>query len=206
MVALIHTKKTAHFKNDLSAGVDERAVVARISTISIDRDGEVLLPSGIDTREFKKNPVVLFSHDSRTIPVGTATKIEKSHDAIRARMTFAERPASHPEGVEWLPDTLLSLFQQKVLRAFSVGFIPIDMRMADDKDKERFGEKVEAVITKWKLLEFSIVAVPANQDALVEAVSKGIDIGQDISKRWDIRRKRRTLILTPDPLRVLDIG
>ena len=37
----------------------------------------------------------------------------------------------------------------------------------------RFGEGIKQVITKWTLLEFSVVTVGSNQDALAVAVSKG---------------------------------
>ena len=149
-----------------------RTVVARISTTSIDRDGEVLLPSGIDLKDFRKNPVVLLNHDQGGLPVGRALSVKRQSDGIIAEVQFAERPAGHPSSVEWIPDTVFNLFQQGILKAFSVGFIPLEMREPSDKDLNKFGGDVRNVISKWSLLEFSVVNVPANQDALVMQVAK----------------------------------
>jgi hypothetical protein len=91
-------------------------------------------------------------------------------------MRFAERPETHPQAAEWLPDTVRALMQQGVLSAFSVGFrVPSDgIRQASERDIERFGPKTRTVITRWELLEFSVVSVPANQEALATAVAKGL--------------------------------
>jgi HK97 family phage prohead protease len=157
----------------LSAKKGERAVIAKISTISVDRDGDVMLPSGADFTDFAKNPVVLFGHDAGQIPVGKAVALQTRSRDIVAKVLFAERPKEHPESQEWVPDTLLSLFQQGMLNAFSVGFTIDEEREANRRDKARFGDDVYRVITGWKLVEFSVVPVPANQDALAVAVSKG---------------------------------
>ena len=149
-----------------------RTVTAKISTTSIDRDGEVLLPSGIDLKDFRKNPVVLLNHDQGGLPVGRALSVKRQSDGIIAEVQFAERPAGHPSSVEWIPDTVFNLFQQGILKAFSVGFIPLEMREPSEKDVRKFGEDVRNVISKWSLLEFSVVNVPANQDALVMQVAK----------------------------------
>ena len=149
-----------------------RTVTAKISTTSIDRDGEVLLPSGIDLKDFRKNPVVLLNHDQGGLPVGRALSVKRQSDGIVAEVQFAERPAGHPSSVEWIPDTVFNLFQQGILKAFSVGFIPLEAREPSDKDLNKFGGDVRNVISKWSLLEFSVVNVPANQDALVMQVAK----------------------------------
>ena len=166
--------KRAYFDVEVKAadGMKPRTVLAKISTTSIDRDGEVLLPSGIDLKDFKKNPIVLLNHDQGGLPVGRALKIKRESSGIVAEVQFAERPSGHPDSVEWIPDTIFSLFKQGILKAFSVGFIPTEMRQPEEKDKRKFGEGVRNIISKWSLLEFSVVNVPANQDALVMQVAK----------------------------------
>ena len=169
-------KLTKRFDTNLKLSEGERSVVARISTASVDREGDVVLPSGVELDEFKQNPVVLFGHDSAMLPIGKAEGITTTRNAVIAKVKFAERPKAHPTTAEWVPDTIHSLFQQGVLRAFSVGFsVPNGgIRDADEKDIGRLGDDVRRVITRWKLLEFSVVPIPANQDALATAVSKGI--------------------------------
>ena len=152
-----------------------RKVVARISSTSVDRDGDVLLPSGLDLKDFRHNPVLLWSHNGDQLPIGKVPHIEPRHDDVVATVIFADRPKSLPKTSEWPADTIHDLFQQGVLKAFSVGFsVPIGgFRMAEKRDQARFGEGVRRVITRWKLAELSVVSVPANQDAVALAVSKG---------------------------------
>ena len=161
---------------DSKASMDdrERSITARISTAAVDRDGDVMLPSGIDMSDYRKNPVVLFGHDAGSLPIGKAAWMKKTPNEVVAKTVLAKRPDEHPAAAEWVPDTIYSLFKQEILRAFSVGFTIEDAREADRKDVARFGENVRRIISKWKLLEFSVVPIPANQDALAMAVSKGM--------------------------------
>jgi len=157
------------------AGMPPRTALARISTTSVDRDGDVLLPSGLMAEEYRRNPVVLMQHDPDRV-LGRATNLRTTSNAVMAQVQFAERPDSLPTNLEWPPDTVLSLLQQGVLNGFSVGFSipPGGRREATAKDVERFGDNVRSVVTRWNLLEFSVVSIPANQDALLVAVSKGL--------------------------------
>lgn len=149
----------------------ERAVIARISTKAVDRDGEVLIPQGCDATDFEKSPTVFYNHDY-AMPVGRCDGIRRHADHIEAKTRFADRPDGH-EG-EWMPDTVFSLLQQGIINGFSVGFLPIEGRHPCKKDREQLGSRVRYVYSKWKMLEYSVAPLPANQDALVLAVGKGI--------------------------------
>ncbi len=153
----------------LSVAAGERAVVARISTASIDRDGEVLLPQGCDASEFLRSPTVFYNHDY-DLPIGRCAGLTRHADCLEAKTIFATRPDGH-EGV-WLPDVVLSLLQQGVINGFSVGFHPLEGRRPTARDRALFGPGVRYVHSKWKLLEYSVAPLPANQDALALAVSK----------------------------------
>jgi HK97 family phage prohead protease len=189
------------YSNRIDMKADEpRTVVARISTTAVDRDGDVVLPSGLKLQEYRKNPVVLLNHDNGSLPIGKALSVQRDRDTVVAKVQFAERPAEHPEGAEWVPDTILSLFKQKVLRAFSVGFMPLDMRDANEKDRKKFGDHVRRVITDWNLLEFSVVPVPANQDALAVQVAKSSSF---LTEAWCLPAAKQTLVV---PRRTLQLG
>jgi len=112
------------------------------------------------------------------LPIGKATNVRRTPNAVMAEMQFADRPMAHPDAAEWLPDTVYDLFKQGVLNAFSVGFTIDEARAATRKDQRRFGDRVRRVVTGWNLLEFSVVTIPANQDALATAVKSG-DLRQD---------------------------
>lgn len=169
-------KLTKAFSADISIEEGERAVVAKISTATVDRDGEVIVPDGVNWRDYQKNPVVLLGHDYYSLPIGKCTALTRDEKAITAKTIFAERPADHPAEKEWVPDTILSLFKQGVLKAFSIGFEPMDggMRAATKGDVEKYGPECRRVFSRIKLLEYSVVTIPANQEAVALAVSKGI--------------------------------
>ena len=189
------------YSNRIDMKADEpRTVIARISTTAVDRDGDVVLPSGLQVQEYRKNPVVLLNHDNGSLPIGKALSVKRDKDSVVAKVQFAERPAEHPVTAEWVPDTILSLFKQKVLRAFSVGFMPLDMREANDKDRKKFGEQVRRVITDWNLLEFSVVPVPANQDALAIQVAKSSNF---LTEAWCLPTAKQMLVV---PRRTLQLG
>jgi len=169
------------FSSDITPVAGERAVMARISTSSVDRDGDVLVPQGCNYKNYEKNPVVFWNHDASSLPVGKATGFQKGDETIDAKVIFAARPDTLPEGEEWMPDTLFSLYQQGILNAFSVGLIPTETRPANDRDLQKYGE-CKRVVSKWELYEFSCVPLPANQDAIALAVSKGCK--PDVAEEW----------------------
>jgi hypothetical protein len=161
------------FGSDTRVEAGERSVEARISTAAVDRAGDVLMPSGVNLKNFKANPVVYLAHDYYSLPVGKAVAIKSTDSAIIAKTEFASRPDDYPADKEWLPDTLLSLYQQGVLRGWSVGLNVIEARAANKRDVESYGGDVRRVITKWELVEYSVAPIPMNQEALTLAVAKG---------------------------------
>ncbi len=193
-----HSKTTIRkrFVADLGVKLEDRSVVASISSISVDRDGDVLIPQGCDATDFLKSPTVFFNHDYN-LPIGKCTTIKRSQTQLQATTVFAKRPENHAG--DWLPDTLLSLFQQGVIHGFSVGFAPIEGRKPTAKDKQLFGDHVSHVHSKWKLLEYSVAPLPANQDALALAVSKGLVSAEAITPYWPQMQmnKRKVMIVVP---------
>lgn len=170
-----------------------KSFTAIITTDSIDRDREVLMPGGMDTTDFEKNPIVFWNHDYNQPIAGNATikRIDDGKNGWFATATMAKRPEDHPEGVEWFPDTVHSLMEQGIVRGVSVGFDPIEGRKAGKKDIEQFGKDVHYVFTKWKLLEFSVAPLQCNQDATLTAVDKGI-ISPETCKKlfgWDAKKR-----------------
>jgi HK97 family phage prohead protease len=126
-----------------------------------DRDGDRLNAAGWDTREFEANPIVLFQHDANS-PIGKASDLRIADNKLTGNITFAETE---------LADTIYQLVAGGFLKAVSVGFSPIDYTFADDPDR-RGGVDYHA----QKLLEVSIVSIPANPRALIEAQFRGIDV------------------------------
>jgi len=138
-------------------GIDEKegTLTAYVSTKARDRMDEVLLPDGADMRNYKKNPIVLFAHKYDEPPIGKALWIKNDGDGILAKVKFASTEFAQE---------IFSLFKEGIMNAFSVGFVP---KLWEDGDGEK---KARRTYTKWEMLEFSAVPVPANPEALALAI------------------------------------
>ena len=149
----------------------ERSVQFTISKEVVDRDGDILRAGGVDFTNYMKNPVFLSFHNSREFPLGKVTKFWVEGNAVKAIVYFPtiEELSTNPEQASEkakLVDFCFHCYKTGMLNAVSVGFIPLEWTET----------KGGYDITKWELLEFSAVAVPANQDAIAEAVkSFGLD-------------------------------
>jgi len=135
-----------------SKKVDDLTFEALITSAAEDRQGEVVVPGGISLENFQRNPVVLYGHDYAGLPVAKATGLTLEPSGIVARFSFPE------DGIYDKADIVRKLWAAGFLNAVSIGFIPLE-RSEDGK-----------TITKSELLEFSIVPVPANQEALRRAM------------------------------------
>jgi len=176
-----------------AAGV---TVDATITTETIDRDGEVLIAQGMDATEFEANPVVFYNHDYGQ-PVGRITDLRRGSGKIDATIEFAQRP----EGFQgsYFPEFVESLVEQGIVKGISVGFVPKPggVRKASQKDREDYGDNVRQVFSKWKLLEVSVAPLPANGEALVNAVRKGLVCPKGASTFLGVEATPRVIVSVP---------
>lgn len=165
-----------------SAVKTAKGFTATITTETVDHDGEVLIADGMISKEFERNPVVLWMHD-HTMPIGRVARLKRMSGAVVADVEFAQRPDGY-EG-DWFPDYIAGLVGGGVISAVSVGFVPVDggTRSPTKADNQKYGDIVRRVFSRWKLLELSVVSVPANAEALISAVHKGF-IRPEAAKRW----------------------
>lgn len=156
------------FSGQIKANENDRSVTMVISTNDVDRDGDIIEPSGIDLRNFKKNPVVLFAHNYREPPIAKAIDIRVEGNKLVSTTQFPE------PGVYGLSDTIFNLLKGGFINAASIGFEVLESSPLPEGKGFHF--------TKTELLEWSFVPVPANPNALVQARSKNIDL--DPLKDW----------------------
>ena len=155
-------------KKDLSTlteDIGNRTVRFTISKEVVDRDGDILRASGVDFTNYMKNPVFLSFHNSREFPLGKVTRFWVEGNSVKADVYFPtiEELSTNPEQASEkakLVDFTYNCYKTGMLNAVSVGFIPLEWTESETGFD----------ILKWELLEFSAVAVPANQDAIAEAV------------------------------------
>jgi hypothetical protein len=163
----------------------ERADVSWISEESVDREGDVLLAAGMDDAHFKLNPIVTMNHAYWLPPVGRSLWRRRVKDGplngIKAKTQYPPRPDSWPVQSDWPADIAFTLVQHGLLRGKSVGFLPTRARKptAEEVDHNPDLARVRWIYEKWLLLEYAVVFLPAQQHALVEAVSKGLPLPPD---------------------------
>lgn len=153
--------KVVHKSAELKAvGDDQYEFVASDETV--DRYGDVVRVNGWELANYKRNPIVLFQHQSSN-PVGIATKVWIEGKALMSRIKLAN------EGTSPFIDTLRKLLQQKIVRAVSVGFAPTsEPKYIRDESNDRI---TGMEFVGQELLEISLVSVPANPSALSLAKS-----------------------------------
>lgn len=138
--------------------------VITINTPAIDRDQDRVLSAGAKLENYAKNPVVQYGHNYREpwATVGRTLRMEQTAEFLKAR--FKLRPAAN----EYDPQNIVRLlWTGDWIRTASVGFAPVWNKTEENEfGGLDFGE--------WDLLEWSLVPVPANQEALRLAF-KGLD-------------------------------
>lgn len=168
----------------------ERRVQFTISREVVDRDGDILRASGVDLTNYYKNMVFLAFHNTRDFPLGKTEKVWVEGDRVKAIVYFptieelSTDPSQASEKAR-ICDFAYNCYKTGMLNAVSVGFIPLEYKWITNDQGEVTGWDV----LKWELLEFSAVAVPANQDAIAEAVKS---FGEDFAKDFVSNRVEKS--------------
>lgn len=137
-----------------------------MSDFTLDRDKERIDPSGWDLKQYKKNPVVLWSHDVMRPAIGRVVSPRVSNGALRGKVQFA------PKEIDEFAWAVGEKVKAGFLNAGSVGFRPVKVEMVDPEQEPK--EEARAIIRKAELFEFSVCNVPANPAARpVEASEPG---------------------------------
>lgn len=176
---------TKDYAGEIKADDDERSFVATITTETVDRDGDVVLAKGLDFESFNKNPVVLLGHPMGMsgpgdLPIGRAKWVK-----AKGRKVIAEVVPAPTE----LGNEVFELIRGGFLSAVSIGFRAIDVGPPTTKELKSHPEWAEAkrIFRKSELVEFSVVNVPANPDALITAIRKGlVKLSDDTLKSFGV--------------------
>lgn len=158
---------------------NEKTITHYITSDTIDRDGDIVIPSGGDFSNYLKNPIVLFMHN-QYYPIGKNLwlKIEKSGDNeyLLAKTKISDKTD--------LAQDIFNLYEEKILNAWSIGFKP-NWEKAEQIDRGwKFNE--------WELLEYSAVSIPANPDALTTAIK--MVKNEELRNRFEIENIKNQLL------------
>ncbi len=139
--------------------VASRSIDFICSTDAQDSHGDVVDQESWVLNHYEANPIVLYAHNSRELPIGTASNVGVRGGRLEATIKFASAEANPRAEEVW------RLIQEGVLRAVSVGFMPTDGRY-----EMRGGEEIFV----WRspvLKEISVVPIGANHEALARSKS-----------------------------------
>ena len=140
----------------------KRESVAVISTAALDRDREVVIPSGLVRKQYA-GLVVHLNHEVSQ-PIGKSLWVREASGRVLAKHRFSDATQLSRE--------CFALVQDGVLDHYSVGFIPHEAGVPTPAEKELYGA-AKKIYRSWELIEYSLVGVPANPEAVSVAVSKG---------------------------------
>lgn len=131
---------------------------------------------------------------------------EKIGKNIIATISYPERPNDLPMTESWSPDLYYAKTKAGFYKA-SVDFISLERREPTKRDLEMYGEDVECIHSKTKLLGFSLVSMPANESAqmlAVKALKEGKIDKKDLSllgiKEEDMPKEDETPVVCSKPL------
>ena len=163
-------------EEERKAQTDSRTRKFIISTNARDRHGTVLNPKKWNLKNYKKNPIVGYAHDiyggmcSSPDPdkiIGKG-KVYLEDDNLMGEVTF------EPADINEFADKILKKIDFGTLRATSVGFYP-EGKGKYGKEKEAEGEDNETFYyAGQELLEFSIVNITSNPEAVKRSMPKRI--------------------------------
>lgn len=140
-----------------------------MSTASVDRAGDTVAVTGWKLDAYRKNPVILFGHDSRSLPVGKSLREWQGSGALMCEVQFCSRDEYE---FGWRVGQLV---RAGFLNAGSVGFRPLAYQFNEERGSDGWSPACDFL--EQELLEYSVVPVPANPEALVAGKAAGLDMG-----------------------------
>ena len=147
---------------------EPRTLTFTITSDSVDRDEDKIDINGWNLEYYLKSPVVLWSHDDSSLPIGKVVDIQRSDNKLKAKVEFADKELNP------FAEQVYQLAKSGFLNATSVGFKPIEYDMTSEPERSK-GYLPGIDYKKQELMELSIVNVGSNRDALIEP-SKSVEL------------------------------
>lgn len=150
-----------------SSDEDSRRVEVVVSSGDVARDGAIIDQSGWNTRNYERNPVVLWGHDDHSLPIARATE---------TRIDGTDMVQVHEFAKHTRAEEVFQAVRGGFVNATSVRWIPGETEVR----KVGTGKDARNVLVFTKgheLLEVSYVPIPADPNALVlRADGKPFDV------------------------------
>jgi hypothetical protein len=165
---------------------DKSPLIFTITTDVRDRDGDIVDPAGIMVENYANNAVMQWAHKYDDLPVGKSVEMwaqpikiikagkEVTQQGVKAAVEFQPDDNYHESFSGLRGSMVRRMYLTGFLNAVSIGFDPYNWNEIEEKDEERQESPMSSVFgngthfTKWDLLEFSAVPVPANPQAVID--------------------------------------
>lgn len=141
---------------------EKREIEGWATTPTPDRVGDVVLPMGA---EFELPLPLLWQHRSSE-PVGHVVRAKPTKEGIPVTVKVFKALDDAPAVLKERLELAWHSVKMQLVRAFSIGFMPIKWAFMDDSFGIEFQE--------WDWLELSLVTIPANQEATIDNI-KSLD-------------------------------
>lgn len=158
-----------------------------VSTPEVDRYGTIIIPSGIEYTAYLNNPIVLAQHNADEWPIGKCLGFAMNGENLEATLQLHRITEEACE--------VADLVAAGYVKAVSVGIIP-----TESEEQTIDGKKV-TVYTKSELVEFSVVSIPANRDALIKKSIK--ELFKSLKKVTRMLTPEQTQAITDNFLPIL---
>jgi len=151
--------------------VDEKKGIVEsvISSGDIARDDAIILVEGWELDTYQANPVILWCHDDRSLPIARTIDLQKGKDELTARAQF---DMEDPEAAR-----IFGKIKRGFINAASVRWLPLET------ETRKIDERDVLVFVRQELLEWSFVSVPADAKALVMRSIPGSTLGEPVNAR-----------------------
>jgi HK97 family phage prohead protease len=161
---------------NLAIDKKKREVVAVASTDTVDRVGEVILPSGLRKGIDYGGRPILWSHEDEQLPVGVIKWAKADGDKLIVKYRLSDK-------TQFARD-VFELMQDDCLRFQSIGFDIFEASPPSAEEQKTYPE-CKRIIRDWELLELSIVNVPCNPEAMVIAKRYCEDTRKMLGAAWE---------------------
>lgn len=138
----------------------------RLTDSGVDREGDVIISSGVDTAQWEANGSLLWGHDPRKpeYVLGAPVEVIRGDSWIDATFRFASEE-ENPTGA-----MVYRMIQAGLVRGSSVGLIILEYTEANER-----GGYMPLNIVRSELLEHSITPIPANPRAVLQEFPDSAD-------------------------------
>jgi HK97 family phage prohead protease len=143
---------------------EQRTFWGTINTARLDNDQEVVVPSGANFDYFPEVTGAVYLNHEYDAPIGVCATLQATPREIRARTRLSK---------SGLGDDVATMIEEGVLRGLSVGFKRSDAGPpTGDECKAYPGART--VCRTWKMVEYSVTAMPCNPDAVIDKKSMAV--------------------------------